>query len=147
MRWLLALSLVACSSDPPMKSVDAAPSDAGIDATPIDVPDAADPFDMELPNFARGLCSAIFVCSDPDGTQAACEADVVEDMLALKAMLDDAREAQCVTCMRVTAEQADAYVASGCDMAAYDEAAIVAVCDLTPDNGTVDTDEACGGSP
>ncbi len=151
MRWVIVIGLVACSSnEPPVMTTDAAPRDsAAIDAAPIDVPpDAPDAFDMELPGFSTALCAAIFTCSDPDGTQAACEQDVLDDMTVIKAMLDDVREQQCATCMHVTAESARAYVASGCDIAVgNDQTAIIAACDLTPDNGTVDTDEACGGSP
>src|SRR5688572_22206715 len=109
MRWasnavvVVAVAIVALagcsSSDPPVMHADAAPSDAAIDTVPIDAPpDAPDMFDMELVGFRTALCDAIFTCSDPDGTVAECEDDVTEDMLELKAMLDDQRELECATC-------------------------------------------------
>ncbi|MFN0247385.1 MAG: hypothetical protein ACKV2T_10905 [Kofleriaceae bacterium] len=142
----------ACSSDPSAKPADAALRDVALhDASPPDVAvDAADAFDMALGDFAVALCALIYTCGDnPDGTQAACEADALEDMLGFKMMLDDLRELDCANCMRVTTEQANLILAADCDPAVLDAAAlaITAVCDLTPDNGMVDDEEACGGSP
>ena len=141
----LALALVTaagCSSSDPPVTPDAAGSDAlAIDASLIDAPDE---FDMAAAEYSHDLCTAIITCSDPRGTVAACEASEQRNLADAKAQLDDAAELQCAACLRVVAEQSRAYVAAACDRAAFDQAAITAACDLTPENGPSDGD-ACGG--
>jgi hypothetical protein len=102
-------------------------------------------FDDEVVDFRDTLCDVGSQCFSDD--RQSCIDDVTADMADAKAELDDAGEMQCAACMHEKTVQAQAVLDADCNADAYDEEAVLAACDLTPDDGVDTDDEACAGYP
>lgn len=102
-------------------------------------------FDNELSPFENSLCDVGAQCFNDDRAQ--CISDVMADMADAKAMLDAAGQDQCAACMHAKTVEAQKFLDANCDSSVLDEAAVIAACDTTPDNGEDSDDEACAGYP
>jgi hypothetical protein len=102
-------------------------------------------FDDELPTFKDTLCTEESRCGGVD--ELACRNDVTADMANAKELLDPAGEQRCAECMHVKTRELQAILDANCDRSAGDEAAVLAACDLNPNDGVDKPDEACAGFP
>ena len=127
-RTLLALVFAACGG------VDSDPGGSSVGS-----------FDEELPEFRETICESEARCSGLD--KLACLQDVETDMADAKELLDAAGEARCAQCMHVKTIELQKILDASCDRAAGDEAAVLAACDLDPNDGAENYDEACAGKP
>ncbi len=108
-------------------------------------------WDEGVDDFVDAACYDFDACNNEEPDD--CEADVRFDLNDARSELVDTGFQECLACLAAKAEAFRAAAAT-CQIAADDEAAIYAACDLNPlfdydGDGTVDNDddEACAGYP
>ena len=68
-------------------------------------------------------------------------------MADAKQILDEAGEMRCAECMHVKKVEIQKILDASCNTSVADLAAMLAVCDLNPNDGVEKYDEACAGFP